>query len=211
MRIYDISMLIEPGMIVYKDNPSKKPNFINMANHEKNNMQETRMEIDIHCGSHIDMPLHMIENGKTIDSFDYKRLFMANAKVFDMTEMNKRYISEADIKDYHVEEGDFIIFKTANSYHDKSLGFDYEFVFVDESAAKYLKDKKVNGVGIDALGIERSQSNHMTHKILLGNDIIILEGLELKDIKQGDYNLTALPIKLKGTEGSWVRAVLTQE
>ncbi len=50
----------------------------------------------------------------------------------------------------------------------------------------------------------------MTHKLLLEDDIIILEGLELKDIEQGEYKLTALPIKLKGTEGSWVRAVLTQ-
>ena len=51
----------------------------------------------------------------------------------------------------------------------------------------------------------------MTHKLLLAEDIIILEGLELKDIEEGKYQLVALPIKLKGTEGSWVRAVLIEE
>ncbi len=50
----------------------------------------------------------------------------------------------------------------------------------------------------------------MTHKYLLKDDIIIMEGLELKDIKEGMYELIALPIKLKGTEGSWVRAVLIE-
>ncbi len=211
MKIYDISMLIEPSMMVYKDNPSKRPKFINMANHEKNNMHETRMEMDIHCGSHIDMPLHMIENGKTMNDFDYTRLFMTDAKVFDMTKLDDKKICADDIKDADISEGDFVIFKTANSFHDKSKGFDSEFVFVDESAAEYLKNKKVNGVGIDSLGIERSQPAHMTHKLLLGDDIIILEGLELKGVEAGEYKLTALPIKIKGTEGSWVRAVLTQE
>ncbi|MBN2878007.1 MAG: cyclase family protein [Clostridia bacterium] len=210
MKIYDISMMVEPDIMVYKDNPAKKPVFKNAANHAKDNMHETRVDLDIHCGTHIDMPLHMIEDGKTMDDFDFTRLYMAKAKVYDMTGLEKNYISAEDIELLDIEEGDFVIFKTVNSFYDKSNGFDNEFVFVDESAAKFLTDKKINGAGIDALGIERSQPSHMTHKLLLGADIIILEGLELKSIEPGEYKLTALPIKLKGTEGSWVRAVLSE-
>jgi len=210
MKLHDISMLVEPDILVYKDNPDKKPVFKNTANHAKNNMHESRVDLDIHCGTHIDMPLHMIEGGKTMDDFDYKRLFMVTARVFDLTKLSKRYLSAEDLEKLDIKEGDFVIFKTANSFYDKSKGFDNEFVFVDESAARILADRKINGAGIDALGIERSQPNHMTHKLLLGADIIILEGLDLKNIEPGEYKLTALPIKLKGTEGSWVRAVLSE-
>ena len=210
MKIYDISMLIEPDMMVYKNKPSKKPSFKNTASHEENGAYETKVELDIHCGTHIDMPLHMIKDGKTMDDFDFKRL-ITHCKVFDLTSLKTPYITAEDVNELDIKKDDFIIFKTRNSYYDKSKGFDYDFVFVDESAAKILKNKKINGVGIDALGIERSQANHMTHKLLLEDDIIIMEGLELKDIVEGEYQLMALPIKLKGTEGSWVRAVLIKE
>ena len=210
MKIYDVSMLIEPDMMVYKDKLSKKPIFKNMANHSNGVSYETNVSLDIHTGTHIDMPLHMIENGKTMDTFDFTRL-MTKAKVFDMTHLEDTVVSLDDIKTFNILKDDFIIFKTKNSYYDKRIGFEYEFVYVDESAARYLRDIGVGGVGIDALGIERAQDNHLTHKLLLEKDIIILEGLELKDIKEGDYQLVALPIKLKGTEGSWVRAVLIEE
>jgi len=209
MKIHDVSMLIEPGMMVYKDIQGKKPVFENVSNHKNSTAYETKVTLDIHCGTHIDMPLHMIEDGKTMDSFDFTRL-ITNCKVFDMTKLTKRVISREDIEGFDIGENEFILFKTINSFHDTKKGFDPEYVFVDESAAKYLVDKKINGVGIDALGIERSQSNHMTHKRLLGADIIILEGLMLGDIEAGEYELNALPIKVKATEGSWVRAVLIE-
>jgi len=210
MKIYDVSMLIEPDMMVYKDKVSKKPVFENMANHSNGVSYETKVSLDIHTGTHIDMPLHMIENGKTMDTFDFTRL-MTKAKVFDMTHLEAPVISVEDIQSFNIVKDDFIIFKTKNSNHDQSIGFEYDFVYVDESAARYLSHIGINGVGIDALGIERAQDNHLTHKLLLEKDIIILEGLYLKDIKEGDYQLVALPIKLKGTEGSWVRAVLIED
>ena len=209
MKIHDVSMLIEPEMMVYKDKPSKKPVFENMGNHSTGVSHETKVSLDIHTGTHIDMPLHMIEAGKTMDTFDFTRL-MTEAKVFDMTHLEDPFVSFKDIEKLDIVKGDFIIFKTKNSFYDKTKGFEYDFVYVDESAAKYLCDLDVDGVGIDALGIERAQDNHMTHKSLLSQDIIILEGLELKDIQEGTYQLIALPIKLKGTEGSWVRAVLIE-
>lgn len=210
MKIHDVSMLIEPDMMVYKDKPSKKPIFENMGNHSTGVSHETKVSLDIHTGTHIDMPLHMIEEGKTMDTFDFSRL-MTNAKVFDMTHLTDPVITADDISAFEIIKDDFIIFKTKNSFYDKTLGFEYEFVYVDESASRLLKDKGVNGVGIDALGIERAQDNHLTHKLLLEDDIIILEGLELANIEEGEYQLIALPIKLKGTEGSWVRAVLVED
>jgi arylformamidase len=95
--------------------------------------------------------------------------------------------------------------KTKNSYNDY---FDFRFVFLDRSGAEYLRDVGVIGVGIDCLGIERDQPDHDTHKALLPSEIIILEGLRLKDIEEGSYILSALPLKILNGDGSPVRAVL---
>ena len=84
MKIYDISMLIEPEMMVYKDLPTKKPVFENAANFTTSKHFETKMHMDIHCGTHIDMPLHMVENGKTMDTFDFRRL-MTPCCVYDLS------------------------------------------------------------------------------------------------------------------------------
>jgi len=210
MKVHDISMLIEPSMMVYKDADYKKPSYQVLASHADSNAHETKVAMDVHCGTHIDMPLHMIPEGKTIDTFDISRL-ICDCKVFDLTHVDNLYLSDQDFKALEINENDFIILKTKNSFYDQSKGFDYNFVYVNEDGARYLKEKKINGVGIDALGIERAQSNHMTHKLLLEDDVIIMEGLDLSHIEAGNYQLIALPIKLSGTEGSWVRAVLVED
>ncbi len=209
MKVIDISMLIEEDMLVYKNADNKKPLYENMGNHQNSNAHETKVSMDVHCGTHIDMPLHMIDGGKTLDTFDISRL-ICDCKVFDLTGLGKPVISKEDLVDLDIKENDFILFKTQNSFRDKADGFDFEFVYLNEEGARYLKTKKLNGVGTDGLGIERSQSNHMTHKLLLEDEVIIMEGLVLKDVKPGSYQLIALPIKLKATEGSWVRAVLVE-
>ena len=84
------------------------------------------------------------------------------------------------------------------------------FIYLKESGANYLAQKKVNGVGIDALGIERDQPGHKSHHALLDRGIIILEGLVLSDAAPGEYTLIALPLKLDGAEGAPTRAVLVE-
>ncbi len=67
------------------------------------------------------------------------------------------------------------------------------------------------GVGTDGLGIERAQKGHPTHKILLGNDIIIIEGLRLKDVPEDVYDMFCLPLKIPGVEATPARVVLLKE
>jgi len=107
--------------------------------------------------------------------------------------------------------------KTRNSFLNPTDSFDFKFISVDMKAAQYLVDKKVNAVGIDYLGIERSdiQKNHETHTILLSAGVVIVEGLRLanvecvkKDTKKGIYTFICLPIKLVGLDGALARAIL---
>ena len=206
MRIWDISMTVDSQMQVYKNRVEKKPVFTVSRDFTTGSVYESRMALDLHTGTHLDAPLHILKNGETIDQADLGKL-ITPCRVLDLTGVADS-ISDHDLMKYQIKQGDFILFKTHNSFTDD---FDERFVFLDESAARYLKETQIKGVGIDALGIERDQAVHPTHKLLMSSDIMILEGLRLSQIKAGDYILIALPLKLSGVEASPVRAVLIDQ
>jgi len=106
-----------------------------------------------------------------------------------------------------IKEGEIVILKTSN---ENKEAFDYDFVYLAESGAKFLVSKNIKGVGINALGIERSQPSHNTHKSLLSKGIIIFEGLELSKIKPGRYFFIGLPLKVKDGDAAPARAVLVE-
>lgn len=203
MRIIDISMKIKEDMAVYKDKPEIKPKIKVYQTFENGKSYESGVEIGMHTGTHVDAPLHMIKGGKTIEQMDLSKLMM-KCKVIDLTYIKDK-ITKNDLETKDIEKGDFILFKTINSFTDK---FDFDFVFLEKSGAEYLRDKKIIGVGTDSLGIERSQPDHETHIVLLDSDIIILEGLRLKHVSEGEYFLAALPLNIDGVEASPVRAIL---
>ncbi|MGM0379783.1 MAG: cyclase family protein [Bacillota bacterium] len=203
MKIYDISMNIDENMKVYKNKIQKKPKLINKSNFENSQAYETDIKINLHTGTHIDAPLHMIEDGATIDKYNLDK-FITKCRVLDLTNIENT-IDKKNLIDKNIKENEFLLFKTKNSF-DKE--FNFNFIYLNESGAKFLKEKSVKGVGIDSLGIERNQNNHPTHKILLSNNIPIIEGLKLKDIDKGEYILIALPIKINNVEASLTRAVL---
>jgi arylformamidase len=201
--IYDISMLIEPSMQVYKHELEKVPVFKTIQNHSKGNAHETQITMNLHTGTHVDYPLHMIENGKTSDAEDLNTL-IGPCKVLDLTSMDDN-ITEKDLRQHMINKDDFVLLKTINSVSEE---FSNNFIYLEASGARYLKDLGVRGVGIDALGIERAQANHDTHKTLLSRDIVIIEGLRLKDISAGPYTLYCLPLTIKGVEASPARVIL---
>ncbi|HOA63619.1 MAG TPA: cyclase family protein [Bacilli bacterium] len=206
MKIYDISMTIHPNMQVYKNKEEKKPIFITRANHINSHVHETSITIDLHTGTHIDAPLHMLKDGATTETYDFK-YFITTAKVFDFSNKDD-VIAKDDLLTKEISENDFILLKTKNSFSDD---FDYNFVYLSGDAAKYLVSKKIIGVGIDGLGIERNQPTYDTHKSLLSNKVMILEGLRLKEVLEGSYKLIILPLKIANVEASPARAILIED
>lgn len=205
MKVYDISMTVTPDIITYKNNEANKPVFENQANFSNSSHYETKVTTNLHTGTHIDAPLHMVEGGATMEAYDIDR-FIAPCRVLDLTHVEDM-IHKKDLEPFHVQAGEFLLFKTRNSLEE---AFDFKFVSLADDGAIYLAELGINGAGIDALGIERDQSDHMTHKSLLGKGIIILEGLRLKDVPEGAYELIALPVKLAGVEAAPTRAVLVE-
>lgn len=202
-KYYDVSMTITETIQVWKNYTHKKPSFKVVADFSNSVVHETEVTLNLHTGTHMDFPLHMLKDGKTSDSLDLSRL-ITTVKVIDMTHVTDA-INDSDLVFLGIKKGDFVLFKTKNSFEDD---FNFNFIYVNEWASKYLSEKGVVGVGVDGLGIERDQIGHPTHKTLMNQDIIIIEGLRLKDVPEGVYQMIALPIKMKGTDALLLSVIL---
>lgn len=207
MKIIDISREIHEDMVVYKNRDSKRIKRLVGARHEVNHYHESRIEMDMHTGTHADAPLHMLEKGHTIESYSLKA-FLGKVKVFDLTGLEEKYIQRKDLLSLPIQEGDRIILKTKNSYDRE---YNLEFVYLEEDAAQFLAEKKIICLGMDAMSIERDKPGHPTHKIILGAGIAVIEDLQLAEVEAGEYFLAALPLKIRGAEASPLRAVLIQD
>lgn len=203
MKFYDVTAEVYEGMPVYKNKEEKQPKFQTVTN---GHVTETRLSLDLHTGTHVDAPLHMINDGETMETIPLERL-VRPVKLFDLTHVNDG-ITKEDIADLPIDKGDFVLFKTSNSFDEE---FNFEFIYVKEDAARYLAEKGIDGVGIDSLGIERAQEGHPTHRTLFQNDIIVMEGLRLKDVEAGQYFMVAAPLKVIGTDASPARVLLFEQ
>lgn len=201
--IYDISMPIQATMQVYKNKKEKRPRFETVASHQTGSAQETELSFNLHTGTHVDYPLHMIAGGATSDT-ERLDVLLGEATVLDLRHVTDGIEAE-HLRDFDIQAGDFLLLRTTNSDTEE---FVFDFTYLAASGATYLAERQVRGVGIDALGIERAQADHPTHKILLSQGIVILEGLRLKDVPANRYQLTCLPLSIPGVEASPVRAIL---
>jgi len=202
-KIIDISMPVHEKMPVYKGSPEKKPKLYTVSDYNTGHVYESCINMNLHTGTHIDLPLHMLVGGSTVESLRLENC-ITGCKVLDLTKAKER-ITASDLADKDIRENDFILIKTRNSFEDI---LEKDFIYLDKSAAGLLVERKIKGVGIDSLGIERAQPEHETHKLLLGAGIIILEGLRLMNVDEDEYILLAAPVNIVGAEAAPVRAVL---
>jgi len=208
MKVFDISMEISERMVSYPGD--KKFTFTKVSELIKGdpvNLSEINM--NVHTGTHVDVPKHYITNSASITDINPDKFF-GNAKVFDFTELGMGTgITEMDLKILDIKKDDIILFKTKNS-EISDTSFKENYVHLTQEGAEYLVSKKIKSVGIDYLSIGKYKDDKKTHITLLENNILIYEGLNLKEIHSGEYLFCGFPLKIKESEGAPVRAVLLQ-
>lgn len=166
----------------------------------------SRLTLSSHFGTHIDAPKHFLFNKPGVDKINPNAL-VGIYKVFSIK--NAKHITLGEIKKFDIKKGDRVLFKTRNSKLASRSKFTTDYVSLDLGAAKYLAQKGVLLVGTDYFGIEaKSAPGHPVHKQLLSKNIVIVEGLYLKDVSTGNYDGAILPLRLKNGDGAPARAML---
>jgi arylformamidase len=204
MKIYDISWPISAATTGYKD--KKTVHFESVKSMDKDGVRESTITLSAHTGTHIDAPSHFVRDGKTIDQLDLMSV-VGPCKVFDMSVVTDG-ITRDHVENLDISAGDIVLFKTVNSATQPTDKFTPHFIYLEVSGAQCLVDRNVRAVGIDYLGIERSQVGHLTHNLLFKHGITIIEGLRLAAIEPGDYYLSCLPLHVIGLEAAPARAIL---
>lgn len=169
----------------------------------------TRMLLGSHTGTHMDAPAHFIEGGKTLDQMPLERL-VGQAEVVELRGV--RAITREHLETRNWSGVERVLFKTDNSDHWNDGEFYEQFVYLEAEAAQYLVNRDIRLVGIDYLSIDQFRSlKHPTHFVLLEKDVIIIEGLNLKEVAPGRYRLVALPLRIKNADGAPARVILMEE
>jgi len=205
---YDVTLTISQDLLVYPGDPKVKiEQTLSISKGDTSNV--SLISFGSHTGTHIDAPKHFYDKGKTVDEIDMNRL-IGLVKVFEI--MDKTIIDVEDVKNLNIKRGDRILFKTQNSKYLKEKEFNSEFVYLSSKAAKYIVNKGVITIGVDYFSIDNFKSEEFpVHNFLLGNDILIIEGLQLSEVKVGEYFMVALPLKIEGGDGSPTRVILTSK
>jgi arylformamidase len=208
MKLYDISVHVHEGMPTWPGDPKLRITLASsIASGDVANV--TRLDMGAHTGTHFDAPFHFKRAGYGIDNLPLDVL-IGPSRVFDLTNI-PGHIDRATLEQCDLRGVMRALFKTRNSQRwvRDDHEFDKTFVGVVADGAEYLLGHGVRLVGVDYLSVEPFDSkHHRVHTLFLDAEVVIIEGLNLSEVPAGDYELIALPVKLKGTDGAPARVVL---
>jgi arylformamidase len=199
--VHDISVTVRPDMHVYAGNPG-----VSLERHESiadgAQANVSKLELGVHTGTHVDGALHFIDGGPGTEALPLEvlvgRAVVVAAPDVD-GELDEHALASLDFPD---EER--LLFKTKNSALWERSSFSHDFVRLNGSGARYLIERGVRLVGIDYLSIGDAEA----HRELLGAGVVAVEGLDLREVEPGAYELVCLPLKLEGSDGAPARAIL---
>ena len=203
---FDISLPLHNSMVHWPEDPPFHIERVHeMARGDPNNLSVISMSA--HSGTHIDAPLHFLQQGIGIDRMPLATT-IGRARVIEIHD--KESIKPRDLIPHRIRHGERILFKTRNSSRFwQTDSFVKEFVFISGRAALYLAKRRVKVIGIDYLSVGGFKKNGAeVHRILLESGIWIIEGLDLSGVSPGRYDMICLPLKISEGEGAPARAIL---
>lgn len=206
-RLIDVSVPLHNGMPFWPDTPGfRRIQFRKLADGDSCN--NSRLETDVHIGTHVDAPLHFVERGAGVDQLPLEDL-VGPATVGHLPGADSVGVKELESLSL---AGDVrrLLLRTRNSllWEQGHREFQSDFVGLTAEAAQWLVDRGIRLIGVDYLSVQRFTDGPRTHEILLGAGVVILEGLNLSRVEPGVYELMCLPVLLAGSDGAPCRAVL---
>lgn len=210
MQIYDVSVPLSANTPTYPGDPGIQiKQWLRLANGDPANVSQ--MNFGVHSGTHIDAPVHFIEGGAKVGSLPLDSL-LGEAEVIEVSD-HMGVIDEKFVAANCASGSQRILFKTRNSifWGDTERGFHEDYVYIDPDAASWLVESGIKLVGIDYLSVEKFNSiSFPTHLAFLSSGVVIVEGLDLRMVPAGRYELICLPLKIAGGigDGAPARVIL---
>ena len=205
-RLVDVSVLLAPGLATYPGNPAYEISPVDRIadGHGSNN---SRLVMGTHTGTHVDAPLHFFDGRPGVEAMPLE-LLIGRARVIDLP--HRGGITEAHLAAAGLREDLRVLLRTPNSaLWNTTDGFHTDYTYLTEGGAKFLVSQGVKVVGVDYLSVEQyNKPGAPAHMALLGNGIIIIEGLNLSEAEAGQYEMYCLPLKIANGDGAPARVVL---
>ena len=205
MKLIDVSVPLDANVPTYPGNtPYSLEAVKRIARGDSSNV--STIHLSAHSGTHVDAPRHFFDAAPGTEALPLEML-IGRARVIEIT--SRKGITADDLDAAHLTEDARVLIKTSNSRLWGSPEFHPDFVGVTESGAQFLVDHGIKVVGVDYLSVEEfKKPGAPAHHVLLGGGVIVIEGLNLRDVDPGVYEMFCLPLALVGSDGAPARVVL---
>jgi len=205
MKLIDVSVPLDANLPNYPNNtPFSLEPIKRIARGDSSNVSTLHMSA--HAGTHVDAPVHFYDGGPGTEALPLEML-VGRARVIEVT--SRKGITADDLSGANITEDVRVLIKTVNSRLWASADFHTDYVGITESAAKFLVEHGIKVVGVDYLSVEEFRKpGAPAHHILLGAGTIVIEGLNLRDVDPGVYEMYCLPLRVVGSDGAPARVIL---
>lgn len=203
---YDLTAPITDKTVVFPGDPQFAiENISSLSSGASYNL--CHMHLGNHTGTHIDFPAHVIKGAKTSSDFRIQDL-IGSGLIIEVPEELKSITKTFINSQTAIKKNDFVFFKTANSRLPKQGNFNSKYVFVEPDAAAELLVKGIRIVGIDYISIDSYEAEDLpVHRMLLSNDVLIVEGLALNNVPMGRCKIYIIPNNIPEMDGLPVRVL----
>ncbi len=206
MKIYDISVDMHSRMQVYPGDPRFRSKSVRSL--EKGDaFALSKIMMSNHAGTHVDAPSHMIPGGTNVTELPLE-VMNGRARVVHIRHREK--IDVPELKELVLMDDFRILFKTRNSMlWSNHKYFSKKYIYMTPDAARFLVDNGIKLVGFDYHSVEHfADKTYPVHRILLENQVVLIEGLNLSEVEDEEYELSCLPLKLKDLDAAPARVIL---
>lgn len=205
MKLIDVTVPIDSNLATYPGNtPFSLEAIKRLANGDSSNV--STLHLSAHAGTHVDAPRHFFDEGGGVETLALEML-CGRTRVVELT--TRKGVTAEDLAGFDLREDVRLLLKTANSRLWGTPDFHEDFIGVTEGAARFLVDRGVKVVGVDYLSVEPYKTpGAPAHHVLLGAGTIVIEGLNLRDVEPGTYEMFCLPLAVVGADGAPARVIL---
>ncbi len=207
MKLIDVTVPLDSQLPTYPGNtPFTIEAIKRLARGDSSNV--STLHLSAHTGTHVDAPKHFFDDAPGPEAMPLE-LLCGRVRVIDVRA--RHGIGPRELAAVDLSEDVRVLIKTRNSQLWSSPEFHTDYVGLTEDGARHLVDNGVKVLGVDYLSVEEfKKPGAPAHHVLLGGGTIVIEGLDLRAVDAGVYEMFCLPLRVVGADGAPARVVLRQ-